>query len=227
MRFWRLILVVSLTLNLAVLGLTFYRWVHRPAWWSGLKANQIREKYLRELPDAANSIVIVGDSNVELGEWSELLGRHVLNRGIGGYGSPDIVRLVPEILRLRPQLVVLNIGGNDQDTLSTAATVANYRKIVDGLLASGTKVVFLSIFPRDSHLKASEENWSNEQARQLNGELKKLAAEKGCQYVDVFEKMLDARGELDPRLHDGDGIHVNAAGHAIAAEAIKPFLPPQ
>jgi lysophospholipase L1-like esterase len=227
MRFWRTVLVISLAINLVVLSSSLYRWMHRPTWWNGLKPNQIREKYLRELPEAPNSIAIVGDSNVEMGEWSELLGRHVLNRGIGGYGSPDIVRLVPDILRHRPQLVVLNIGGNDQDTLSTETTVANYRKIVDPLLAAGTKVIFLSIFPRDSNLKAGEEHWSNERARQLNGELKKLAAEKGCAYVDVFDKMLDSRGELDRQLHDGDGIHINAAGHRIAAEAVKPFLPPE
>src|SRR5262245_42410399 len=66
------------------------------------------------LPPPHDSIVFLGDSITELCHWSELLQNpSVLNRGIGGDTTQDILNRVDQIYRLRPQKLFLMIGVND------------------------------------------------------------------------------------------------------------------
>ncbi|HXE07932.1 MAG TPA: arylesterase [Acidobacteriaceae bacterium] len=70
----------------------------------------------------------------------------VVNEGISGNTTKDGVMRLPEILRLHPQIAVVEFGGNDGlRGLPIETTQANLDEIVGRLKAAGVKVVLAGI----------------------------------------------------------------------------------
>ena len=78
------------------------------------------------------AVVFVGDSITEGGLWSEWLpGVDVINRGISGNTTQDILDRMPHIVSVKPDKLFLMIGVNDLNKrLGVAVALRNYTTLI-------------------------------------------------------------------------------------------------
>jgi lysophospholipase L1-like esterase len=226
-RFLSSLFVVSLACNLATGILAGYyvytRYVSPPAWWTGVPDNS-RAAFFAACPASPGATIIAGDSNIQRGMWQELLGLPILNRGIDGDNTAALLARVAELARHDPTAVVLLVGNNDAGRVPLTESIDNYADILSSLEPRAGRIIVVSIIPRDTRLRSARYGLSNDDNREFNRRLAQLCKERGCIFLDLFDEMLGANGQLDAKYHTGDGNHLSAVGYRFVAEKIKPLL---
>lgn len=173
---------------------------------------------------AANEkrVVFFGDSITE--GWSQkptfFPGKPYLNRGISGQTTPQmLVRFRPDVIALKPRVVVILAGINDvagnTGPMTLAQTEDNLQSMAELARASGIAVVLASVLPaRDFPWRPGLEPAGK--VVQLNTWIKEYAAHNGLVYLDYYTPMVDDKLGLKAEL-TYDGVHPNDAGYAVMA----------
>lgn len=164
-------------------------------------------------------IVMIGDSMVDGAEWKELLpNASVVNRGIAGDSIEGVLNRMDSIYSVGAKKAFIMAGYNDLRKSQPANQVfENYKMILGGLLAHGTRPYILStIFVGQELVK-----W-NENIMQLNALLENYAKERRLVYIDL-NAVLAVNDELNPAF-TRDGIHLNGEGYARWARALEPHM---
>ncbi len=177
-------------------------------------------------PPAAeeNRVVFMGDSITD--NWNHKPGRFFpgkpyINRGISGQTTPQmLIRFRPDVIALKPKVVVILAGTNDlagntgpttldaiEDNLTSMAELAKANEI---------RVVLASVMPVCDYIKPQTNRRSPEQIIALDKWIKDYAAKNHLVYLDYYSAMLDDKQMLKQEL-TGDGLHPNDAGYAIMA----------
>jgi acyl-CoA thioesterase-1 len=137
----------------------------------------------------------------------------VVNAGVSGDTTAGGLRRVDWVLRNRPEVVVVALGGNDGlRGLGTDAMRANLLAIVERLRAAGARVLVAGM--------EVPPNYGATYARAFRGVFPEVARQTGSALMPF---LLDGVA-ADPRLNQADGIHPNAAGHRAIAERVWPHL---
>lgn len=174
-------------------------------------------------------VVFMGDSITDL--WSRAAGgffpgKPYINRGISGQTTPQmLIRFRPDVIALKPKVVVILAGTNDiagnTGPMTLAMTEDNFATMAELARANGIRVVFASLLPvsdyghnREGKPVIQTERRPPGQIKALNEWIKSYASQKGCGYLDYFTAMVDESGMLRKELSD-DGLHPNAAGYAV------------
>jgi lysophospholipase L1-like esterase len=169
------------------------------------------------------AVVFVGDSITEGGLWSEWLpGVDVINRGISGNTTQDILDRMPHIVSVRPDKLFLMIGVNDLNKrLGAAVALRNYIALFDLIDAQlpNTEVYIQSVLPVNAVWPLID----NTHIPTLNAALARHADERGYRYIDLHSVFADAEGALKPDLSN-DGIHLLAPGYRLWRSQIIEFL---
>ena len=149
-----------------------------------------------------------------------------IGRGISAQTTPQmLVRFRPDVIALRPKVVVILAGTNDiagnTGLMSNEDIQNNLMSMAEIAKANNVKVVFSSILPTSNYhvgQNAAPQTQTRpmERIRVLNDWMKKYAAAQGHIYLDYFSAMLDQSGLLRTEL-SGDDLHPNAQGYAIMA----------
>lgn len=152
-------------------------------------------------------------------------------RGISGQTTPQmLVRFRPDVINLKPALVVILAGTNDIAGNTGPSTL---EMIMDNLIsmtelakANNIKVILSSVLPAfDYPWKPGME--PAPKIVKLNEMIKRYADANKIVYLDYFSAMVDERNGLKKEL-SGDGVHPNDAGYKImeplAEAAIKKAL---
>jgi len=181
-----------------------------------------------------NRIVFMGNSITE--GWIRtspdyFAGKPYVNRGISGQTTPQmLVRFRPDVINLKPALVIILAGTNDIAGNTGPSTL---EMIMDNLIsmtelakANNIKVVLSSVLPAfDYPWKPGME--PAPKIVKLNEMIKKYADANKIVYLDYFSAMVDERNGLKKEL-SADGVHPNDAGYKImeplAEAAIKKAL---
>jgi lysophospholipase L1-like esterase len=162
-------------------------------------------------------VVFMGDSITEF--WTKTYwNKTTINRGISGQTSPQmLLRFRPDVIALKPKVVVILAGTNDIAGNTGVATnemiVDNIASMVDLAKANGIEVVLCSVLP------AAGFYW-NEAARPapqiaaLNQLLQDYAKRQHLVYVDYFAAMVDERSGLK-KAYSEDGVHPNEVGYKV------------
>jgi lysophospholipase L1-like esterase len=141
-----------------------------------------------------------------------------------------LVRFRPDVINLKPALVIILAGTNDIAGNTGPSTL---EMIMDNLIsmtelakANKIKVVLSSVLPAfDYPWKPGLE--PAPKIVKLNEMIKKYADTNGIVYLDYFSAMVDDRNGLKKEL-SVDGVHPNMAGYKImeplAEAAIKKAL---
>jgi lysophospholipase L1-like esterase len=188
-------------------------------------------------------VVFLGDSITD--NWSRdgfggfFPDKPYINRGISGQTTPQmLIRFRPDVIALKPRVVVILAGTNDISGNTGSTTIeaieGNLASIAELATANNIKVVFASVLPVSDYNKRSNgEQIIRTQQRppakilELNNWIKDYAARNGYTYLDYFSAVADDKGFLKEELSN-DGLHPNAKGYAImsplAEEAIKKAL---
>jgi acyl-CoA thioesterase I len=175
-------------------------------------------------------ILVFGDSisagyglaHVEQG-WVELLktrlsaqgyGYQVVNASVSGETTAGGLARLPRALELHhPQIVVLELGGNDGlRALPIAQMRSNLTRMADLASAAGAKVLLLGM--------RMPPNYGPQYTEQFSMVFSDLAREKKLPLVPFL--LTDIA--LSPTLLQGDDIHPNAAGQPILVENVWPTL---
>jgi len=177
-------------------------------------------------------VVFMGDSITDM--WVQpqfggfFPGKPYIDRGISGQTTPQmLIRFRPDVIALRPKVVVILAGTNDlagntgpmtlaqiEDNLSSMSELAHANKI---------RVVLASVLPVSNYGHDRNGNPVDMRIRrqpekilELNSWIKKYSADHGDVYLDYFAASVDEHGMLKAELSD-DGLHPNAKGYAIMA----------
>ena len=147
-------------------------------------------------------------------------GKPYVNRGISGQTTPQmLVRFRPDVINVKPALVLILAGTNDIAGNTGPSTL---EMIMDNLIsmaelakANKIKVVLSSVLP------AFDYPWKPglqpaEKIVSLNKMIKDYADTHDIVYLDYFSSMVDERKGLKKE-YSGDGVHPNEIGYKIMA----------
>lgn len=141
-----------------------------------------------------------------------------IGRGIGGQVTIQfLARFNDDVIRLNPQIVVINGGINDiaenLGKYDQEDTFENIESMIRMAKANGIKVILTSVLP------ASKIPWRNientpEKVIALNKRIKEYAAKHNVPYVDYYSAMSNGQGGLKSE-YTTDEVHVTAAGYKV------------
>ena len=139
----------------------------------------------------------------------------VVNAGVSGETTAGALRRVDWVLKSKPEIVILELGGNDGlRGLNLKETRANLAQIIERLLAGGAKVLLAGM---------------------------RLPPNYGPAYTDAFQTLyVDLAKQYDvplipfflegvatrTALNQADGIHPTSTGYTIVVNTLWPVLEP-
>lgn len=174
---------------------------------------------LNMLPVTEKNIVFIGNSITNMHEWWEAFSNPlVLNRGVSGAVSDEMLANLSPILQGKPAKAFLMIGTNDLGTpgIDNAAHVAhNVREALKRFHTESpqTKVYVQSILPSRRRRIALQ--------RETNDSLKSICKEMGVEYVDLWD---DLWSVTQDNQHTLDGLHLSASGYKVWCNRIAPLV---
>jgi len=137
----------------------------------------------------------------------------VVNAGVSGDTTAGGLRRLDWLLKQKPDVVVVGLGGNDGlRGLDVKASEENLRQIIQNCRQAGASVVLLGML--------IPPNYGPEYVESFRAIYPRLAKETG---VELVPFLLDGVGG-DPTLNQPDGIHPTAEGHRILAGNVLPHL---
>jgi lysophospholipase L1-like esterase len=186
-----------------------------------------RALFAQEAAQDHDGLVFVGDSITE--GWHTLkqdfadLGVKVVNRGIGGDTTPNLLyRLQDDVLSLHPHALVLLIGTNDLGQHTPPADIiTNLKEVLRRVRAEYPKipVAWCLVMPRGDGDRYPAE------IHDLNARIREVAATDPLITVcDTFTPLAAPDGKDNPADFNSDNLHLNANGYAAWRAALHPIV---
>ena len=192
-----------------------------------------REANTKLAPPAKDEkrVVFMGDSITDGWKLNEYFpNQPYVNRGISGQTTSQmLLRFRPDVIDLKPKVVVILAGTNDISAntgpMTLEAIEGNLASMAELARANGINVVLASVMPvsdynTDKSGKAIIRTVQRPPAQilALNAWIKNFCTERSLVYLDYFTAMADDKGFLKAEIAN-DGLHPNAKGYEI----IKPL----
>lgn len=165
----------------------------------------------------------------------------IINAGIPGNNSEDILERLNEIIAFKPDVVLLMVGTND--VLNSAKAVSydkyesNVATIVEHLSACGAIPVLMTILPcLDSYVIERhpptffEEERPSRKIQNANHILKRLAISRHLSLIDLYHQFGEVNEQKtcllrnEANSEDRDGVHPTPDGYRIIAQMARRFL---
>lgn len=137
------------------------------------------------------------------------------NQGTSGATTKDALASMPAILRLHPEIVIVEFGGNDGlRGLPLEQTRHNLDQVLTELATAHVKILLAGI--------TLPPNYGQEYIRQFEQVFRDMAAKHHTAFVPmIYRDLVHA-----PDTIQADGIHPTAKGSQIIAETLLPALKP-
>ena len=186
-------------------------------------------------------ILFTGSSLMEQFPVNELLmtngmNQVIYNRGIGGFTTTDMLEHMEEmVFGTEPSRILINIGTNDigSPDYRLEALLERYEEIITRIRERlpEAEITMMAYYPVNETDKLPEGEWgktafvtrTNENIAIANEAIEKLAAKKGCRFVNVNEGLTDERGKLKKEFTI-EGIHMYANGYQVVLDNLKKYL---
>jgi acyl-CoA thioesterase-1 len=138
---------------------------------------------------------------------------HVVNLGVSGDTTTDGIQRLPEVLAAKPELVILEFGGNDGlRGLPVSTTRANLTQMIQSLQKSGIRILLAGMtLPRNygsAYIHSFEQVYVD-LVRQF--------------HLPAIPFLLEGVGGR-PELTQADGIHPTAEGCQIVSGNVMKYL---
>lgn len=196
----------------------------------GREAHRLQEYYYLRTIDhhlyrdgsvPPGSVLIFGDSLAQ-GLHAPSVAPNAVGYGIGGDTAAGALRRLPRYRSVdRAGAVVLAFGANDVEAFDDETIVRNFRELVAAIPTS-VPVVIGAALPVDEPLQRAGSGRRQARLARLNASLRRLAeSSPRLSHVDVWDRLIDARGQLADRFHTGDGVHLSPAGYALWSAALR------
>jgi len=139
----------------------------------------------------------------------------VSNHGTSGATTKDAVAGLSAILRLHPEIVIIEFGGNDGlRGLPPAQTRQNLDTVLTALDSAHIKILLAGI--------TLPPNYGQDYIEQFERTFRDLAAKHHAAFVPmIYKDLVNVPGTIQP-----DGIHPTIKGSEIIAQTLMPVLTP-
>ena len=139
----------------------------------------------------------------------------VINQGTSGATTKDAVVGLPSILRIHPEIVIVEFGGNDGlRGLPLEQTRRNLEQVLTTLEAAHIKILLAGI--------TLPPNYGPDYIQSFDQGFKTLAAQHHVAFVPmIYKDLINVPGTIQQ-----DGIHPTAKGSEIIARTLIPALKP-
>ena len=139
----------------------------------------------------------------------------VVNAGVSGDTTAGGLRRVDWALRLKPEIIILELGANDAlRGQGLAAVRANVDQLVARFQAAGARVLVAGM--------RLPPNYGPRYGGEFQRIFEEVARRRGAALMPFF---LEGVAGV-PRLNQADGIHPTAAGYAVVVDRLWPHLRP-
>lgn len=183
-----------------------------------------KTSHLKTLPIQEGKIIMLGNSITAECEWSELMqNTDIINRGVIGDGTGDILERLDPIIASKPRKIFLLIGVNDLMFLPLPKIQDFYEKIVSRLVTETptTQVYLESILPIHNDLRRN--GMKNEDIDALNKSIELIAKKYSLTYIELNSLFKNTEGALRQEF-SLDGIHLNGEGYLLFKKIIEPHI---
>ncbi len=170
----------------------------------------------------SNNIVFIGNSITNMHEWWEAFGNtHIMNRGVSGAVSDQVVENIGSLVSGKPGKVFLMIGTNDIATIgiNNAAHVAgNTRFIVDFIknVSPQTEIYIQSILPSSVGIRTLELQ------QETNDSLRNICMQMGATYVDLWTVLMPIT--TNSCNYSLDSLHCSAPAYRAWCKTISKYV---
>lgn len=186
-------------------------------------------------------ILFTGSSLMEQFPINELLmsngmNQVIYNRGIGGFTTTDMLQYMEEmVFGTEPSRIFINIGTNDigSPDYQLDMLMERYEEIISRIQERlpEAEIIMMAYYPVNETDKVPEGEWgrtafvtrTNENIAIANEAVERLAAKKGCRFINVNEGLTDERGKLKKEFTI-EGIHMYASGYQVVLDNLKKYL---
>lgn len=174
--------------------------------------------------NAEGPIVCLGDSLTDYGypdELRKLIPTPVEDFGFNGYTTLDGLKLIPEIIALKPSKVVIELGGHDfKNGEPRSQTADNLRKLIDSFHACGADVLLVEI-PR-GFINDPWYGMDRQLAREYDLD---LVPDTMIRTLVYWSPVVPPGSLVSRSLHlSEDGLHPTAKGNVMMAKKIAGYL---
>jgi lysophospholipase L1-like esterase len=191
--------------------------------WNQLGRYHQDDLRLEAQPRVPGRVVFLGDSITDIWKLEKFFpGEPYVNRGISGQTTPQmLVRMMPDVIDLKPAAVILLAGTNDiagNTGPETAKMIEeNFEAITELAQAHQIKVILCSLTPvSDYTARPQTVRRPPSQILELNAWIKSYAAEVHAVFADYYSALVDSKGMLKDG-YSNDGLHPNDRGFALLA----------
>lgn len=164
---------------------------------------------------STGDLVMLGDSHCYKAQWEELLGRPVVNRGIGSDVVEGFYRRLEYVLNVKPSICFIEGGANDiAFRVPTDTTIHYLTAIIDTLQAHHITPVLHTVIYSTNYIPLID---------RLNHAIVRLAKEKHIGLIDL-NPMLSSDHLLKSFYAQPDGSHLTGAAYRVWSNEIKKIL---
>jgi lysophospholipase L1-like esterase len=197
--------------------------------WANLNKYKNENAVLTSL-SGEKKIVFFGDSVTE--SWGTVYAdfftpKNYINRGISGQTTSQmLLRFRPDVIELRPKIVVILAGTNDiaENTGPTTPEIilGNIISMCELAKANGIEIILCSVLPTHDYpwRKGLEPALKIEA---LNAMIMQYAKANHINFVDYYSAMVDDQKGLKS-IYSEDGVHPNKEGFRVMEHIVKKQL---
>lgn len=192
--------------------------------WANLKRYSAENARLAPPAAGEDRVVFMGDSITDA--WKQKLpeffsGNIHVCRGISGQTSPQmLVRFRPDVIDLKPKVVVILAGTNDlagnTGPMTPGQTLGNLISMTELAKANGIRVVLSSVLPANVFPWRRDVGNPAEKIVALNRMIQDYAEKHDCVYLDYYPAMVGEDQGLKKE-YAQDAVHPNKAGYDAMA----------
>lgn len=185
-----------------------------------------------------DTVVAYGDSITASGAWFDMaekaFGIKIQNMGVGGRNSVEARQSFMSVVNRKPDILLLSFGINDAALdmakhVPLETYVETMRAMIVRAQKEGFRVIMIIENPLDDTLYYTRHDASvftpyggaNAYYLQYVEAARTLAAEYGIVYADLYRIFME---QPDFKTLLSDGVHPNAKGYKLYAEALKDAL---
>ena len=173
-------------------------------------------------------VVMLGDSLTAGGSWAKAIPwARIYNMGIGGDTTADVLKRLPRVVSLKPDIIFLQIGINElgPNRNNPMVIIDRHLEIWDKLQKALPQVelIITGLFPVKTPTSKSRFNGWNTLITELNVELKKEAELRGLTFMDLTIPFSDPQGSLLAAF-TFDGLHLTSPAYKVWSDSVLAIL---
>jgi lysophospholipase L1-like esterase len=130
--------------------------------------------------------------------------------------------IVDAVTKKQPEYMLITLGVNGVSFMDEENFVREYTDLVQNIQQASphTKIICNSIYPvAASYPYLSDIN--NDKISQANAWIEQVAADTGVRFLDSYNAIVGADGNLPEQYQNGDGIHLTGEGFNIILDNLR------